>query len=496
MPGLRAGLLTIGAMGGWFALSVALRAMGYESISQWLLLAGFTVALPVCFLWGRWSVKQSNVVRWVVGSVVFVVLWQACVFFFDWGATVDRNHADGWLSMRAQTAWLGLAGLFCIGLGWVVWAVERVAQRYESERLANEVLHHTEGDIISRRRGALHVSHAGGRIWNPLDPAAWYYGNKSPRLSQSMTALGSYSLAFIVICTLVSFLQGCEEIYESPGGGGKQVTVAQVMKIQKVIKKKLVVNPYSSIIFNPPPIDDVKLQLKEVTAHNYTVGYGEGDGAGFSGGTARGKVRFIRLEHSGSRWNDNMGISGDGNMLREYGIRTGHKVAEVTESRTIAQLGNFTLGKSPPVVYITGESIGLSKREIEILRDYLTVKHGMLFADNGGPGFHNQFLVTMRQVLPQAEPVKIPLDDVIQLQPKAVPFLPYVTLHGGIKHALGWKVDGRWVCYYHPGDIGDAWSDDHSGVNREIYEACYDLGTNILFYAHVEYNRWLDAQKK
>lgn len=491
----RAALATLAATVAAIALVLGLSIAGYEDASKWLTLTGYLVALPVAFLWGRWSLKQPAVVRSIVGSLAFVLLWQASVFFFEWGALVDRAHSAGWLALRAETAWLGLAGLFCIGLSWVVWGVERVAQRYDAERMAIEAEQTVDGDI-PRRRGALHVPHTANNIWNPLDPGAWYYGRKSPRLSQSMTALASYSLVFLVICTVISMVQGCQEIYEMPAGGGKQVTVAQVVKIQKVIRKKLVVNPYSSIIFNPPPIDDVKLQLKEITAHNYTVGYGEGDGAGFGAGTARGKVRFIRLEHSGSRWNDNFGISGDGNMLREYGIRTGHKVADQTESRTIAQLGNFTLGKSPPLAYITGESIGLSKREIEIMRDYLTVKHGMLFADNGGPGFHSQFLATMRQVLPQADPVKIPLDDVIQLQPKAVPFLPYVTLHGGIKHALGWKVDGRWVCYYHPGDIGDAWADDHSGVGREVYEACYDLGTNIMFYAHVEYNRWLDAQKK
>ena len=84
----------------------------------------------------------------------------------------------------------------------------------------------------------------------------------------------------------------------------------------------------------------------------------------------------------------------------------------------------------------------------------------------------------------------MPLDDVIHRIPYQIPFLPYVAPHGG-KDAWGWKVDGRWVCYYHPGDIGDAWSDGHSGVPPEIYEYCYQLGTNVIFYAHVEYNKWL-----
>ena len=52
------------------------------------------------------------------------------------------------------------------------------------------------------------------------------------------------------------------------------------------------INPFSAVLFNPP-IDQVKLQLTELTKHAYTVGYGKGKGAGFSGGTNRGMVRFI-----------------------------------------------------------------------------------------------------------------------------------------------------------------------------------------------------------
>ncbi|MEX0585592.1 MAG: DUF4159 domain-containing protein, partial [Pirellulales bacterium] len=123
-------------------------------------------------------------------------------------------------------------------------------------------------------------------------------------------------------------------------------------------------------------------------------------------------------------------------------------------------------------------------------------QHGMLFGDNGGSAhFHNQFFAMMRQTLPNVEPVRVPLDDVIHRVPYQIPFLPYVAPHGG-KDAWGWKVDGRWVCYYHPGDIADAWTDDHSGVGPEIYEYCYQLGTNVIFYGHVEYNKWIDARQQ
>ncbi len=297
---------------------------------------------------------------------------------------------------------------------------------------------------------------------------------------------------------VMSQIRGCSEIYEMPAGGGKaNAQIAQAVKIQKVIKKKFVINPFSAIIFNPPPIDDVKLQLTEITKHAYKVGFGDGDGAGFAGGTNQGKVRFIRLEYSGGDWNQDFGVGADLNMLVEYGVRTSQKINEETESRTIAQLDAFPIGKSPPMMYLTGQkNIGLSKSEIKTLREYLLDKHGMLFGDNGGSQhFHNQFFAMMRQVLPNVEPVRVPLDDVIHRVPYPLPFLPIVAPHGG-KDAWGWNVDGRWVCYYHPGDIGDAWSDGHSNVPTVVWESCYQLGTNVIFYAHAEYSKWLMSRMK
>ena len=40
------------------------------------------------------------------------------------------------------------------------------------------------------------------------------------------------------------------ELYEMPAGGGEQKQVQQVV-VQKVIKKKFVINPFSAVLFNP-----------------------------------------------------------------------------------------------------------------------------------------------------------------------------------------------------------------------------------------------------
>ncbi len=218
------------------------------------------------------------------------------------------------------------------------------------------------------------------------------------------------------------------------------------------------INPYSSIKFADRPVDDVKLQLVQSTEHLYTVGFGQGgagsgrgkgfgdgDGSGFAGGTGDGKVRFIRLEYPGGDWNQDFGVGADQNLLIEYGVRTGQKVSDRTESRTVAQLGGFPIEKSPPLVYLTGQgSISLSKSEIKTLREYLLDKHGMLFGDNGGSQhFHNQFFGMMRQVLPNIDPVRVPLDDEMYRVPFVISSFPYVapmaagTLGAGRSTAAG-----------------------------------------------------------
>ncbi|TWU26633.1 hypothetical protein Pla52o_04860 [Novipirellula galeiformis] len=440
----------------------------------------------------RWRLSQRER-RYLVASVIYVLWWHLALLILDLLV---------WDAARASLARVGMGALFFIGLMWVVWGIERASTFYAQTPLPED----------------------GKRIWNPLDLRAWFYavqwwppplGNllslirhpnrvaswkpsmRNRKLDQSFVALLSYSFAFLLLSLLFSQLRGCREIYEMPAGGGEQKQLAQVVKIKKVIRKKYVVNPLSAIRFAVPPIDEVQLKLMEITEHAYTVGFGEGKGAGFSEGTFRGKVRLIRLEYSGGDWDQDFGIGGDLNMLLEYGIRTSHHVAEQTESRTISQLHNFPIGKSPPLVYMTGQqNISLSSSEVKTMREYLVDKHGMLFADNGGSRhFHNQFIAMMNRVLPDVQAVPIPLDDVIHRIPYQIPYLPYVAPHGG-KEALGWYRDGRWLAYYHPGDIGDAWADGHAGVNADIWESCYRTGTNVIFYAHAEYSKWLEAQNK
>jgi hypothetical protein len=428
--------------------------------------------------------------RHLVWSLSAVFLWQFAVFITD---------AADWHQARVNLATWGTVALFFLGLVWVVWIVERGSQFYEQRRYERlQANRGQELDFLRSAHRATRDDEAGEeRVHNPLDPHAWYFGRRQRRLNQSLSWLTAYSFCFMIAFLVFTQIGGCSDLYELPAGGGQQAQIAQAVKIQKIIKKKFVVNPFSAISFKVPPIDEIKLQLQEITQHAYTVGYGEGSGAGFAGGTNAGKVRFLRLEYSGGDWDQDMSFFSGENMLREYGLRTKQKTNDKEETRTIAQLKAFPAEKSPPFVYLTGEkNISISSQEAKTLREYLLDKHGMLFIDNGGSGhFHNQVLAMMRQVLPNVRPSQVPLDDVIHRIPYPIPFLPYVAPHGG-KEALGWRVDGRLVAYYHPGDIGDAWADGHAGVKPEITEFCYQLGVNVIYYAHAEYSKWLSSRTK
>jgi hypothetical protein len=69
---------------------------------------------------------------------------------------------------------------------------------------------------------------------------------------------------------------------------------------------------------------------------------------------------------------------------------------------------------------------------------------------------------------------------------------PPLWHHGG-SQALGIKRGRRWVVYYHPGDMNDAWKIGHSGMSPELTRRAYQLGINIVYHAFTHY---LEATRK
>lgn len=435
--------------------------------------------------------------RGLIASAVYTAAWQVC----SWSL-----WALGF-SISTTVDFLGWIGLYFIGLAWTVWGLERLSQQIERRRLAAEPNRNDDrvDDLLAAVNGEGVPPNR--RVWNPADPAAWYYGRNAQRLKQSLLNLGLYTFAFLLvywIAGLFHFVSAVEP-YELPEGGGQEM-MRQTVQVRKVVRKKFVVNPFSSFRFSPPPIDQIDVKLLDESRNEYVVGQGSeggdgevgdgsGKGAGFGAGTGKGKIRLIRIKHGDRFWDKNFGIGGDKNMLAEYRTRTRQKVADDPESIEISQLPAFPPKQSPPLIYVVGATtFSPSSSEQKILRDYLTERHGMILGDNiGGRGFHQHFVAAMNAIT-GTTPVPIPRDDRIHQSPYRLPDLPIVVAHGGTV-PLGWKLDGRWVVYYHPGALSDAWRDDHAGIRREIYEMCYQLGVNILFYAHREYNQWLQSQK-
>lgn len=453
-----------------------------ETHTEQIFGVSFLGAIPVLLAWVVWTQYPRRLAwkyLWAVLSIGFLFLWQVALF---WCGLLE------WEVAKVNVAQYGTFALFILGLVWVVWGVEKSAQHYlELRREWRKQAGLDEGEdwIVNRPP----------ETWNPLDPDAVYYGKRQKRLNQSVLAFVSYSFVFFVGFLLLTRVGGCSEEYLMPPGGGEQQQIAQKIKIQKVIRKKFVLNPLSSILYNVPPIEQIDMKIPDATKHAYKVGYGKGTGAGF-GGKGKGKVRFIRLQHGGRNWNYGIEHGADMNMLVQYNLRTTTKIAKKPETMSISRLKNFKPNASPPVVFLMGtDALRLSRSEEAILREYVLERHGMIFASAGSRGFHNSFMAFMARLLPKVRQVAVPLDDPIHKRPYQLPFFPYVSPHGP-KNGLGWKVDGRWVVYYHPGDICDAWMNGHAGVGPDVWEACYQLGTNVLNYAHYQHAVWREAQRR
>lgn len=278
-------------------------------------------------------------------------------------------------------------------------------------------------------------------------------------------------------------------------------------KVKIVTKRKFVVNPFSSIIFiqidpRKMTVIDEKLldrpwtgrRPAKSTKNSDKDGEGEGEGRfGLDGPVPGGAVRFTRLQHNGADWNRNVDLGADRLMLQEFHVRSeGIPVARRTESVTISQLRHFPMKGAPPFIYVTGRKpFGVSAEEARYLREYLLEKGGLIIGDSPGDSFASCFWTMIARVLGgQARWTEIPNDDEVFRRPCYLPNgAPPLWHHDG-RRAKGIKVNGRWVVFYHPGDLGDAWRLGNSGAEPDSVEAAYDTGTNVIYYALRHYIRF------
>ena len=324
-----------------------------------------------------------------------------------------------------------------------------------------------------------------------------HVANRDEELGRALRRSTVLHVLVILLTAIPAFWQyfGCVKPYKRPPGGKTQPKPRKRVAVKKRIR--IIHSLRSDIAFNFPDIENIDLRLDKLTERAYSgrvgAGSGKGKGAGY-GGAGGGKVRFIRLKYDGGDWDQDYGLGADVNMLVEFGRRTGIPVAAKTEHVTIRDLMRFPKKLSPPFVYITGErNIHVRDADVKRLRKYLTERGGMIFADNGGGRFHGQFLNLMRRVLPGERFVEIPFDDEVFLKPYSLPGAPPLWHHSGYR-ALGIRRQGRWVVFYHQGDLGDAWKDGHSGAPAASWQAAYEMGVNVIDYAFRHYLKFLERQ--
>lgn len=356
---------------------------------------------------------------------------------------------------------------------------------------------------------------------------------RDPVYRKSLFSSLSVHIMVIVVLPWVLSLRGCVTPYRvpkgsgtptgggSPTGTGIQQMIAQVkvVKATKKKKRKLMVNPHSAISFHVPDLDDagVDKAVERESLVTYQAdptrvlmtgptgtggprgigGRGTGGALGAGGGTTGGwpdgmdnaLVRFIRLEYNGRAWDDGMDAMSraDMNFLAEFHKFTTFKTAERGESHPIASLKKYPKGFAPPFVYMTGEGdINVSGSDMKILRDYLQ-DGGMLFADCGSPQWDRAFRSFIQQVMPGNRLLQIADDDPLFQVPYSFPNgAPPLWHHGGSR-ALGVKYKDRWVVFYHPGDLNDAWKTGHNGLDPKLAEGSIEIGINVVYYAFTHY---------
>jgi hypothetical protein len=293
-------------------------------------------------------------------------------------------------------------------------------------------------------------------------------------------------------------IRGCGWMkpYEIPKGVQNPIVEIVVKKKPKPKpKKKLVVALDSPFIFERPDIDDSKVieEVDKVTERQYKASEmkarkGKAGKPGWPHGMENARVRFIRLKYGGGDWDQDMGKGADYNFLIQFSRLTSFKIWDSTEAIEIYQLGKFPEHKAPPFVFITGKrGISVSGSDVKTLRKYCLDEGGMIFADNGGGHFNSSFRSLMRRVFPGKQWVDISSDDVLFQHPYSFPSgAPPLWAHSG-RRAMGLKDNGRWIVFYHQGDMNDAWKTGHSGASEAVAAQSYKLGVNIINYAFTQY---------
>jgi hypothetical protein len=338
---------------------------------------------------------------------------------------------------------------------------------------------------------------------------------KDPIYRSSMkTSIALHVFVLLVLPWLLKSVS-CVPGYLIPGGGGGGGGQSEPAMAKIIVKKqttnrkrtKYTLRLNSPVLFHMPTVDDseVSTQVQVITENTYVAkglntGLGSGSGGGmgtgkgtggFAGGVAGGRIQFIRIQYDGEGWDDGMDpvSNADGNFLREFRKASNMPVAARGEAETIRKLTGRPKGQQAPFVFMTGrKQINIPSSDLALLRKYL-LQGGMVIADCSGRQWDQSFRNMVRTLFPDKPFVDIADDDEIFRMERMYQFpngAPPFWHHGGMR-AMGIKHMGRWVIFYHPGDMHDAWKTGHSGLDPQLANLAYQLGIDLVYYAIIKH---------
>ncbi len=305
--------------------------------------------------------------------------------------------------------------------------------------------------------------------------------------------MGSYQ-AHVILFLIPFLVFSCAQRLGPPGGGGGIVgekPQEEQVEVVKVVRKKMIVNPFSAIKLKKP--QEVEIDIREETKRLATAQQAGGDGQGSGGyeGGEGAELQFAILDHGAGGWDDAMAVAAP-NLLRELRTRlsvpTARRPVAVTMGDLMAQQDD---AQQPSLLYLCLGKGGprIADREIEWLRRYLVELHGLLLLDDTGGGRgHAENLA--RRILPGRPMVPMPADDALwRIRQPMLDKDRALARHGGDR-VLGVREGQRWALIYHPGDLVDGWRGAYGSQWQEI---AYQFGTNVFDYATRMFTRRLRA---
>lgn len=298
--------------------------------------------------------------------------------------------------------------------------------------------------------------------------------------------------------------RGCGRVLP-PGKTGSD-GVPQVTTAVKVLKQEKVITCTSSPIIrkvaeltNSTVLEQVDMVTEKTHERRMgkvgRPGTGSGQSSGYPGG--RGDpIRFFRLRYACPGWDDGSDHPGcghgDSRLLRWIRTIVEMKTAPAGEAITADELDGFQLRFEPPLLFITGESsFYFNTKERSILREYCLKRGGMILADAGSAAWGRCLRQELEILFGPGRLATISDDDLILQYPFTFPHgIDPLTAHDGTR-AMGIKENGRWIVFYHPGDLNDGWKEPPQ-IRSSLVDSTFRLTWNILNYSFL--HKYLDER--